>query len=162
MILWETFITSMKLPNKKALFKLNRTGMDIVVIYMFFLICITSIPSLIDQINNPSEVSENTHILFIFIFFFIFHVLPMNVIIFIAISILAYLFLGITKMLQRKLRFQILWKMIAYTTTIPFIMYTVLALFLPLSNAYLLISLLYTVILLFKMITIYPKKKAKN
>ncbi|HLQ72950.1 MAG TPA: DUF1189 family protein [Bacillota bacterium] len=159
MIFLDTFLTSIKLPNKQALFKLNRTGMDIVVIYMFLLICVTSIPTFIDQINNPNEISEQTHFFFILIFFFIFHVLPMTVIVFLAISLLAYIFLGVTKLMQRKLRFQILWKMIAYTTTVPFTIYTVFALFFSFSNVFLLLSLLYTVILLLKMISIYPRRK---
>lgn len=162
MIFWKTFLDSIKLPSKRALFTLNRTGMDIVVIYMFFLILIVSIPSLIDQLSNTEGVSNDTNIFFILIFFFIFHVLPMNIIIFIIITLLSFIFVGITKLMKRKLRFSILWKMIAYTTTVPFIIYTILALFFSISNTFLWISLLYTLILLFKMISIYPKRRPRT
>ncbi len=162
MIFLETFLESIKLPSKTALFKLNRTGMDIVVIYMFFLILIISIPSLVDQLLHPEGLSKETNVIFIIIFFFIFHVLPMNIIIFIAISLLSFIFLGITKFMQRKLRFAILWKMTAYTTTVPFIIYMILALFFHISHTYLWISILYTVILVIKMISIYPKRRMRT
>lgn len=161
MIFWETFLESVKLPSKKALFKLNRTGMDIVVIYMFFLIIIVSIPSLVDQLIYAEGLSKETNVFFILIFFFIFHVLPLNIIVFVSLSLLSLIFLGITKLMQRKLRFAILWKMAAYTTTVPFIIYTLLALYFPIPNTYLWVSLLYTVILLIKMISIYPKRRQR-
>lgn len=159
MIFWETFKQCIKLPSKKALFKLNRTGMDIVVIYMFMLLFITSIPALTERLTNLEGVQEQTHIVFLLIYFFIFYYIPLVLIAFAALTILTCICLVITKIMNRKLRFAILWKMSAYVTTIPFLLYTILAFFIPLSSIYLTLSLLYTLVLLIKMISIYPKRR---
>lgn len=162
MIFLRTFIESIKLPSKKALFKLNRTGMDIVVIYLAIILILVSIPSLIDQLTTSDGLSEQMNGLFFIIFFFIFYYLPLIVIVFSILSLIAYLGTKLAAIMGRKLRFQIIWKMCAFTTTIPFLIYTIIALFIPISNTFLWLSLLYTVILLIKMISIFPKRKVKK
>lgn len=162
MIFLHTFLESIKLPSRQALFKLNRKGMDIVVFYMFILLFIVSIPAFIDQIaaNNVSYTKMN--IFFLIIYFFIFYYLPLNVIVFGFLSLVAYIGVGITKLMKRKLRFAILWKMTAFTTTIPFLIYTLFALFMPISNTFLWFSLLYTLGMLIKMISVYPRRKIQS
>src|SRR5690625_24494 len=86
MIFWRTFLESIKLPQKKALFKLNRTGMDIVVIYMFILLLFVSLPNLLQQIFNKADLSLEIDTFFLIIYFFIFYYLPMVVIVFLVIS----------------------------------------------------------------------------
>ena len=162
MIFWRTFIESIKLPSKKALFKLNRTGMDIVVIYMFILLLFVSIPSLIEEITTTNNFSSDLSLFFLIIFFFIFYFLPLNIIVFLFISLVAYIGIGITKIMRRKLRFSILWKMSAFSLTVPFTVYTVAALFFPISDTFLWLSLLYTFLLLIKMISIYPKRRIRS
>lgn len=159
MIFWNIFQESIKLPSKKALFKLNRTGMDLSVIYMFILTFISSLPSLIEQFSNGLEANIQISTFFLIIYFFIFHYLPITTIVMIGISFISFIALGITKVMKRKLRFSILWKMTAYTTTIPFLIFTILAFFFPLSNYFLFLSILYTLILLIKMISIYPQRR---
>lgn len=161
MIFLRTFIESIKLPSKKALFKLNRTGMDIVVIYIAIILIFVSIPSFIDQLTTPGGLSERMNAFFFLIFFFIFYYLPLIVIVFAVLSFIAYLGTKLATLMGRKLRYQIIWKMCAFTTTIPFLIYTAIALFVPLSNTFLWLSLLYTVILLIKMILIFPRRKVK-
>lgn len=159
MVFWHTFINSIKLPSKKALFKLNRSGMDIAVIYLFILVSLSSIPSLINRLMVGSSMSTNSF--FLFIFFLVFYLLPVNIIVFLAVSFFSFLFQGVTKLMRRKLRFSILWKMTAYATTIPFLIFTIINLFTPVSNIYLWLSILYTLLLVFKMISIYPKRKQR-
>lgn len=161
MIFWNVFLDSIKLPRKKSLFKLNRTGMDIVVIYMFILLLFVSLPNLLQQIANKESLGLEIDAFFLIIYFFIFYYLPMLVIVFLLISLIAYIGLGITKLMKRKLRFAILWKLIAFTTTTPFALYAVLTIFLHINDAYLLISLLYTFVLLIKMISIFPKRRPR-
>lgn len=162
MIFLLTFMESIKLPSKKALFKLNRTGMDIVVIYIAIILLFVSIPSLIEQLTTPNSLSDQMNGLFLIIFFFIFYYLPLVVIVFSVLSLIAFLGTKLATLMGRKLRFQIIWKMCAFTTTIPFLLYTIIALFVPISNTFLWFSLLYTVILLIKMISIFPKRKVKK
>lgn len=159
MIFLHVFINSLKLPSKNALFKLNRLGMDIVVIYMFILLFIVSVPSLIQQITTTSGFISELNLFFLFIYFFIFYYLPLNLIVFSILSLIAYLGKGLAKIMNRKLRFSILWKMCAFSTTLPFILYSIIAIFYSLDNIFLSASILYTLVLLIKMISIYPRRR---
>lgn len=159
MAFWTSFIESIKLPKKKSVFKLNRIGMDIVVIYMFMLLAIVSLPSLTYQMLNSSELNIEIGSFFYLIYFFIFHYLVIVVLIFIVISFIAYLATLFTRISGRRLHYSILWKMTAFSTTIPFLLYTILAFFYNINDNFLWLSFLYTAILLYKIITIYPKRK---
>lgn len=162
MILWQTFLESLQLPKKQALFKLNRKGMDTVVFYLFILIIIVSIPEFLNRVeaNSTSDLSMN--IFFLLIYFFIFYYLPLTIFVFVMLTLIAYGGVLLATLMKRKLRFSILWKMSAFTVTIPFLIYTILALFFPIQNIYLLLTILYTLMMLIKMISIYPKRKEKN
>jgi hypothetical protein len=162
MIFLQALIHSIKLPNKNAIFKLNRIGMDITVIYMFMLLAIVSVPSFIDQWAGADNLTASMNLLFFIIYFFIFFYLPLTVIVFIFLSIIAYIAVKIAQVMGRKLRFSILWKMSAYAVTIPSVLYTGIALFVPVSNIFLLISILFIFILLLAIISVYPKRKKRQ
>ncbi|WP_026908451.1 hypothetical protein [Paucisalibacillus globulus] len=162
MVLWKTFLYSLQLPRKQSVFKLNRIPMDITVFYMFIMLFIVSIPSLIERLTETTSIGADMNIIFKLIYFFMFYYLPLTIMVFLLITFLAYLFTWIARGMQRKLKLQILWKMIAYTTTIPFILYTVIAIIFPFSDTYLLFSILFTTILVIKIITVYPKRKVNN
>src|SRR5699024_8837698 len=157
LIFWHTFINSIKLPNKQAMFKLNRTGMDITVVYMFILLFFVSLPAFVEQITNTAMNS-----LFLVIYFFMFSYLPLTIIVFLLLSAVAYIGTWIAKLLKRKLRFSLLWKMSAYLTTIPFLIYMVLSFIFPVSDHFLWLILIYTLFLLIKVITVYPKRRKKK
>lgn len=157
----QTFLHSIKLPNKKAIFQLNRIGMDITVIYMFILLLLVSVPSLIDRLTATSGPGTGLNSFFLVIYFFIFYYLPLVLIVFLLLSLSAYIGVGIAKLMKRKLRYPILWKMSAYTTTIPFLLYTVTALFFSVSNSFLWLFLVYTLIFLIKIISVYPKRRIR-
>lgn len=159
MIFLRVFKDSLKLPNKKSLFKLNQVGMDIVVIYMFILLLFVSAPSLIKQIITPSVLSSYLNLFFFIIYFFIFYYLPLTLIVFLSISLFAYLGRGIAKLSKRKLHYSVLWKMCAFSTTTPFIIYTIIGLFYSLHYVFLFILILYILLLLIKMISVYPKRR---
>ncbi|WP_235792845.1 DUF1189 family protein [Virgibacillus salidurans] len=150
------------MPRKKAIFKLNRIGMDITVVYMFILLLLVSMPSLIDQLTATEGQSANLNFLFLLIYFFMFYYLPMTIIVFLMLSLIAYIATIVAKGMRRKLRFSILWKMAAYTTTIPFLLYTVIALLYPVSDVFLLLSLIYTLVLIVMIISVYPRRKIRS
>lgn|SRR5690625_1529920 len=154
---WNAFTHSLKLPKKQSVFALNRIGMDITVIYLFFLLAIASLPALFEQINSSSM-----HIFFLFIYFFIFYYLVLVLIVFTLLSIIAYIGTLITKGLNRKLRFSILWKMSAFTITIPLLLFTIVSFFRPLSSLFLLLTTIYIFFILIKIILIYPKRKVRR
>ncbi|WP_164670542.1 DUF1189 family protein [Virgibacillus doumboii] len=161
MIFLQVFLKSIKLPNKQAMFKLNRIGMDITLIYMFILMLIVSIPSLVDRLTATSGPSADLHLFLLLVYFFIFYYLPITLMVFAMISLIAYIGTLIAKLLRRKVRFQILWKMTAYTTTIPFLLYTIIALIYPIEATYLWLFLVYSLLFIIKIITVYPKRKKR-
>ncbi|MFS0673771.1 hypothetical protein [Ornithinibacillus sp. 179-J 7C1 HS] len=161
MVFWKTFLLSIKLPSKQAVFKLNRIAMDITVFYMFILLFIVSIPSLINQLTSSTGIGSDMNIVFKLIYFFIFYYLPLTIMVFLFITFLSYVFTWIAKLMHRKLKLQVIWKMVAYTASIPFILYTVVALLYSISDSYLLYSLVWTILLLFKIIMVYPRRKSQ-
>ncbi|HLR68759.1 DUF1189 family protein [Virgibacillus alimentarius] len=161
MVFWKTFLHSLQLPSKNAMFKLNRTGMDIAVLYMFMLLLLVSVPSLIDRLTTTGQPGSDLNLLFLLIYFFIFYYLPMTVIVFLLLSFVAYIGTWIAKFMQRKLKFPLLFKMCAYISTVPFILYTIVAILFPIDDTFLWFALLYTFIFLVKMITVYPKRRVR-
>ncbi|MEC5425080.1 DUF1189 family protein [Virgibacillus sp. C22-A2] len=162
MIFLQAFVNSIKLPNKKAIFKLNRVGMDIAVIYMFILLVLVSIPSLIEQLTTMDGQSAELNLFFQSIYFFIFYFLPLVLIVFLLLSLIAYIGSGIAHLMRRKLRYSILWKMSAFTTTVPVILYTLLALIFPLSNTWLWLFFMYSIVFLILIISVYPKRRVRS
>lgn len=159
-VFWNTFKQSVKLPKKEAVFALNRVGMDITVIYLFILLAFASIPALLEQlfVNDPSLQIQT---FFLLIYFFIFYYLPLVVIVFSILSFLAYVATVIANLLERKLRYSILWKITAFATTIPLLLFTVVSFFYPLSYLFLLLVTIYVLFIIVKIILIYPKRKKR-
>lgn len=161
-IFWDNFIYSIRLPQKRAVFNLNRIGMDITVLYLFVLIGIVSIPGLIEQIKVNSTAALYVQPFFYVIFFFAFYYLILVIIIFSVLSLTAYIATLLATLLQRKLRFSIMWKMAASATTIPLLIYTIISFFYPLSNYFLLFTIIYILFIISKVILIYPKRKKRK
>lgn len=159
-VLWDIFINSIKLPKKKAAFALNRIGMDMILIYMFILLALFSIPGFIDQFVDGTAAAE-LHIKFFFhlIFFFIFYYLIIVFIVLAAVSVIAYIGSWFAHLVKRKLRYAILWKMTACIMTIPILLYTVIALFHTISYYFLLYALVFHLIILSKTVLLYPRRK---
>jgi hypothetical protein len=157
-----TFLHSIRLPGKKAVFALNRTGMDIAVIYMFILMLLISVPSFVHAYLYGTGPYADLNLLFLSIYFFIFYYLPMTVIVFLLLSLIAYAGAWIASMTKRKLRFSILWKMCVFLSTVPFVVYTIIALIFDIPDTFLWFGLLYTFLLLLKVISIYPPLTRKK
>jgi len=162
MILFQVFINSIKLPAKHAMFKLNRIGMDTIIFYMFILLAIVSLPSFIDQMLNPSGLGARLNIIFSLIYFFMFYYLPLVIAVFLLLGIVAYLGKWMARGMKRKLHYSIIWKLSACTTTIPFMLYTIIAILYPVDDLFLLLAIIYTFILLIRMIQVYPKRREKG
>ncbi len=157
--LWITFQHSLKLPQKNAVFTLNRIRMDTTVFYLFILLAIASLPELVNQILADDTAGFNVNIFFLLIYFFIFYYLMLVFIVFTILSIIAYISLIISRGLKRKLHYSILWKMSAFATTVPFILYTIISFFYSLSYLFLTLATIYIFFMIVKIILIYPKRK---
>lgn len=162
MILIEAFINSLKLPSKNAMFKLNRIGMDIVVFYLFILIFIVSIPQLVVQLRVTDTLADRLPFILKLVYFFMFYYLPLTIAVFLFLTIMAYIGVWMAKLMKRKLRFQIIWKLLAFTTTIPFLLYMLLASLFQISDKYLFFAIIYSFVLLIIMIFKFPKRRKRK
>lgn len=162
MILLQAFLNSVKLPNKQAIFKLNRIGMDITVLYMSILVLLVSIPSLVDRLTATAGASANMQLILLLVYFLIFYYLPLITMVLLLLSLVAYIGTGISRLMKRKIKFPILWKMSAYTTTIPFLLYTIIALIFTVDVMYLWLFLISSLFFIIKIITVYPKRKIRK
>ncbi|RYG73368.1 hypothetical protein EU245_06670 [Lentibacillus lipolyticus] len=162
MVFWRILINSLKLPSKQAVFQLNRIGMDFTVLYMFILIVFISLPSFTNKLQASGGPGSDMNLVFFFIYFFIFYYLPLVIMAFLLLSLIAYLGTSFAKLLRRKIRFSILWKLTVYTTTIPFFLYTAAALIFPLKDGWLSVFMIYSLVLVLKIITVYPKRKKRT
>src|SRR5699024_10999572 len=125
----EAFMNSIKLPQKRAVFFLNRIRMDITVFYLFIFLAIVSILALVEQTVTNPITSVEIHPFFLFIYFFIVYYVSLVIIVFIIISIIAFLGKLLAQLLHRKLHYSILWKITAFGATLPIILFTVLSFF---------------------------------
>jgi hypothetical protein len=158
----QVFLNSIKLPNKEAMFRLNRIGMDVALIYIFIILAIVCIPELINRLTATSGFGAELNFIFQLIYFFMFYYLPLTIIALISLSLIAYIGKGIAFLMQRKLRFPILWKLSAFTTTIPLLLYTIITLIIDVSDIFLFVAFVYTIGLVIKMISVYPKRRVRN
>ena len=154
-----SFKNSIQLPKKQAVFSLNRIGMDITVLYLFLLLIIASVPALIEQLLHIDAVAVDIHPFFWAIYFFIFYYLIFTTIVFIVVSAIAYIATISARVLGRKLRYNIMWKMVAFSTTLPFILFTLFSLFFHVSYIFLSVTSIYIFFNIMMIIRIYPRKK---
>ncbi|WP_217588449.1 DUF1189 family protein [Lentibacillus saliphilus] len=161
MVLWHTFLYSLQLPKKQAMFKLNRIGMDFAVIYVLLLTLIGSIPVAVQLLSSGTNEQEINTLFWLVYFFFIYYV-PLTIGIFLVLTFIAYMGTIVAKLMHRKLKLSILWKMSAFASTIPALIYTIIAFVYPLSIHTLWLFMLYVCIFLVKMITVYPKRRQRR
>ena len=155
MVLLEIFKNSMKLPGKKPMFQLNRIDMHLILFYLFLLIILLSLPTFIQQLTTPEGFGAQLNFIFFLIYFFIFHYLPITIALILFLSLVALLGKLFANATNRKLHYGTIWKLTACAATI-------ITLFYPLDDIYLLLSGLSILILLIKMVLVYPKRKQKK
>lgn len=156
MQLWRIFLNSIKLPRKKPMFVLNRTGMDWAIIYLCVLAIIASIPGLL----TSDQFDFGLNLVFRLIYFFIFYYIPLLIMLMIGLSGLSLIAQLLAKWQMRKFRFQTLWKLAIYSATWPVIFCTVFAWNIA-QWILLLVSSIFIIILLQWMIRLYPKRRIK-
>ncbi|ASF37809.1 hypothetical protein CEH05_01210 [Halobacillus halophilus] len=159
---FDSLWNSVRLPKKEAMFRLNRKGITSTIMYLFILMTVLFLPDMVGTIirldSNLTEVSRGLYLVQVFVFY------PMLIIflILVGVSALAGAALIMTNQLDRKLTYQQLWKMTAYAATVPLVL-SILLKNTPVPNglsALIFFSLF--IYIMFRMIIIYPKKKAKR
>src|SRR5699024_6206149 len=86
-------------------------------------------PTLIHQITSNTGPAASLNIVFLLIYFFIFSYLPLTIIVFLLLSVIAYFGIWISRFLQRKLSFSLLWKMAANLSSFLLFLYIFLFFF---------------------------------
>ncbi|TYR74265.1 hypothetical protein FZC79_15765 [Rossellomorea vietnamensis] len=148
------YYNALKLPNKKARNFLNKTNLTYTLLYLFSLVIIINLPGFVDVLVNGSEGDGLFLIQFLVLgpFFAAFAVLA-------GISLITVLLVGAASVLQRKLKYQYLWKMAVFSLPLPILAgYTADLIFpvewLP-AAAFLVIFLMIHL----KLIVDFPKRK---
>ncbi|MDV2581920.1 DUF1189 family protein [Alkalibacillus haloalkaliphilus] len=159
MSLVRIFKSSLKLPSKKALFSLNRESMRDTMIYilvLMFLICLPDATRitynyLIGERSIPVDLFI-TQLIIIYPFLVAFLMVA-------GVSLHAGIAYVTRSFMRRKLAFQQLWKMTAYALTIPVMLTIILRAFQ--LDSFLLLALPFILlhVLLYQMITVFPKRK---
>jgi hypothetical protein len=155
--LWTALKNSLMLPNKKAMFRLNRISMRNTLVYMFLLLFITLIPGFVMDASTQEIVNSDSLDLYILqlVVFYPF------LCIFIGISgasLIAGGGLLIKTALKRKLAYQQVWKMTVFASTLPLFGHLILNMLKIHEWTYTLILLALLYILLTLMIMNYPKR----
>ncbi|WP_181350415.1 DUF1189 family protein [Thalassobacillus sp. CUG 92003] len=155
----DSFINSLRLPKKEAMFHLNRKGIIHTILYVFLLLVVLFLPDLIRMLLNlEASADEGTSRGLLIIQVLVFYPGFVIFMILVSVSIFAGCGLLMRTWLNRKLTYQQLWKLTVYAATTPLIIVTVLNMT-PLNEwmvALLFISTL--LFLLLRMIQIYPKR----
>src|SRR5699024_11514245 len=106
--IWNIFKNSVQLPKRQAAFSLNRIGMDKVIIFLFILIALASVPELITQLKtNQTSSSLYMQSFFYVIFFFIFFYLFFLCVFFIFFFFFFFFSFCLSFLTTIKLRFSI-------------------------------------------------------
>ncbi|WP_019153094.1 hypothetical protein [Robertmurraya massiliosenegalensis] len=155
MKLFHIFKDCLLLPQKDAMLRLNRLQMKNTFLYYFVLLLILIIPLELTVLQKNTTGPNDfyiTQVLILYPFFMIFYAL-------IGISLLTFLTVLMGKALKRKLKFQLLWKMIAFTLTKPILVFVFAYIMLGNQIIVNVIVMLLTFISILRLILAYPKKK---
>ncbi|WP_080871904.1 DUF1189 family protein [Oceanobacillus timonensis] len=153
------FKESLLLPQKKAMFQINRMEMDKIMIYLFILFMIFSLPELVSRLASWTGLGEEMNIIFQLIYFFMFYYLISSVLLLGVISFIAYIGRGVVYLANRKLHYGTLWKLTACSFTVPLLVFTFISFIWSIPDWYLFIFVIYPFLLLVRMIFIYPQRR---
>jgi len=145
----------MRMPGKASVFALNRVSMRDTLLYIFILMLLSSVPDIIDLLVN-GRFSNQTYESVLYLQVFLFYPLYIIFIGIIAISLLSAAAYVIKTVMKRKLTYHHLWKLTAFSATVPLLLNAV---FKGLGYRNIWITVLLVVLLFFyliKMIRVFP------
>ncbi|MFD1416203.1 hypothetical protein [Oceanobacillus jeddahense] len=156
-ILKESFL----LPQKKAMFQINRIAMDKIMIYLFILFMVVSLPELVSRLTNWTGLGGEMNIIFQLIYFFMFYYLILSILLLGIISLIAYISKGVVHLANRKLYYGTLWKLTACSVTVPLFIFTLISFIWSIPDWSLFIFFIYPLLLVTRMIFLYPQKRVR-
>ena len=151
---------SIQLPKKEALFRLNRVSMRDTMVYALIFTFILVLPDIFHAFKSYQEVDyfgmpRELYFIQLIILY------PATIFLFVVIglSVLSGLAVILRNLLHRKLAFQQLWKMTAFSLTIPMIFYLIFRIF-QIETVWInLLPLMIYFFLITKMILVFPRVK---
>src|SRR5690606_3407777 len=151
-------MVSLLLPNKAAMKRLNKLEMRNTILFLLLLLFIVALPVeiklLLDDSYKESGIPQNVYIIQVLLFY-PFMMLFTGIA---GISILAGIGVGLSKLVNRQLKFQFLWKMCAFALTKPIIIFSIANVLIGthwIVNTIVYILLFYTIL---RMIFHYPRR----
>lgn len=146
---------SLSLPSKKAVFQLNRIKTKDFFLYIVFLHILLGLPGAVSMLIEFLSKGELDGAFLLGVTLYPFLIVTFGIV---GISLLATIGLLIRTVTQRRLVYQLLWKMAMYASTTPIIVYTIFDLFGVMNwfvNVVLFAWFLFT---LTSMVLVYPKR----
>ena len=147
---------SLSLPNKKAVFQLNRVKTKDFFLYILLLHILLGLPGAVKMLIDFISKGEMDGSFLLGVTLYPFLIVTFGIV---GISLLAAIGLFIRTVMRRRLVYQLLWKMAMYASTTPILLYTVFDLF---GSVNWFVNLLLFGWFLFtftKMILVYPRMK---
>jgi hypothetical protein len=157
MKLIQIYTNALRLPKKQARIFLNKTNLTQTLLYLFSLVILINLPGFLGVLVNGRGKTESLFFLQYVVlgpFFAAFALLA-------AISVTASILVGIAVLAKRKLKYQYLWKMTAFSLPLPILTAFLIDLFISqdvLATAAFLI-VFFSIHL--KMMNDFPKRKQK-
>jgi hypothetical protein len=149
------YLNALRLPKKQARNYLNKTNLTETLVYLFSLVIIVNLPGFMNVLVNGSSEADGLFILqFVILgpFFAAFALLA-------GISIITSVLVGAAKLAKRRLKYQYLWKLAAFSLPLPILIAFIAD---SLLNSDWLTSVIFFIVFFsihFKMIMDFPKRK---
>lgn len=147
----------LKFPKKEAILRLNRFDMRSTILYFFTLMFVMILPLEIKLLfdNYPSnDVPESIYVVQVIILY------PISMIFFglLGMSFLTGSALFVSKILKKRVKMQLLWKLITFSLTKPILAYTLANVFIGNNKIVNLIVFTMIIYYIIKMIIVFPKR----
>ncbi|MCD4838658.1 DUF1189 domain-containing protein [Neobacillus sedimentimangrovi] len=156
-----SLLNSFMLPRKKAVLNINKLNIGSSVTYFILLLFLVTLPDLIKLlINYNDQFGEMPRSVF-FIQIVVFYPLQIIFLGLITITSIAVIGLVLNKLLERKLRFALLWKMAIHASTIPLFLYALINNLYSVNTYISVFLILILFFILYKIILVFPKPKNK-
>ena len=157
MKLLHIYKNTLRLPKKEARIYLSKTDLKGTMLYLLSLVLLTTVPEL-SQVLRQNELESGgvfyVQVILIGLFFSIFTILA-------GISVVTFVLMLFSRLVQRKLQYQYLWKMAAFSLPMPMLVSFLLGIMLQVNWITLGGFILVFSFIHYKLITAFPRRKLK-
>ncbi|GAK06250.1 hypothetical protein JCM19037_4834 [Geomicrobium sp. JCM 19037] len=152
---------SIRLPEKQAVFTLNREGFGLPIVFLCFILFIVSIPLGLQMVLSGENMAAELALPIFFVYFtflyYPFFVLTiLTPLVFITLFLMMY-----ARIVKRKMGFFMLYKISAFASIIPVIGLSIMILTTVdwLQTVWIVISIVYILFVMIRVVHLYPPKR---